>query len=106
MMKNFKNVLMGMVIGGLLVIGVNNLQKVNEIKILREITQSEEGIHLENGDKFTEFTDGSFCITNEENGTYIFQPVDLGDWNYEVDNIKDLENIVKTYLNIKNNGNY
>ena len=58
------------------------------------------------GDQFFELNDGSFYIVNTIKGEYIFQPVDLGDWDVKVDNMEQLENIVATYISMKNTGKY
>lgn len=58
------------------------------------------------GDQFFELSDGSFYIVNTIKGEYIFQPVDLGDWDVHVDNMEQLENIVATYISMKNTGQY
>lgn len=97
-------ILIGMILGGFIV--TNRIQKHNEVKLNRTITQSEEGIHLEEGDVMIELTDGSFAIYNEEKQTYMFQPVELGDWDVPVETMKQLENCIKTYISIKNTGTY
>ena len=66
--------------------------------------QELEGYYLDDGDIVVEFTDGSWAICNQKENNYIFQPVDLGDWDYTVDNTQQLENIIKTYLSMKNTG--
>lgn len=66
--------------------------------------QKLDGYYLEDGDIVVEFTDGSWAISNEKTNFHIFQPVDLGDWDYSLDNAQQLENIIKTYLSMKNTG--
>ena len=67
-------------------------------------TQELEGYYLEAGDTLVELTDGSWAISNIQQNYYVFQPVDLGDWDYSVESPQQLENIIKTYLSIKNTG--
>lgn len=76
-----------------------------EIKVKRVITKSTKDFYLEDGDIATEYTDGSYTIENEKTNTYIFQPATLGDWDYQLKNKEELNNIVGTYLNIQNNVN-
>ncbi len=57
------------------------------------------------GKRLIEFNDGSWCVINEKDDTYIFQPFELGDWDYKLDNIQELENIIKTYYDFNLNSN-
>lgn len=68
--------------------------------------QEYEGFYLEDGDTLIMLSDDSFGIANLQKNTFSFQPVDLGDWDYTVDNQQQFENIIKTYLSMKNNGWY
>ena len=43
-----------------------------------------------------EFQDGSWFVCNDNE--YIFQPVELGDWNYELENKEQLRDIMATYF--------
>lgn len=43
-----------------------------------------------------EFQDGSWFVYNDSE--YIFQPVELGDWNYELENKEQLRDIMATYF--------
>lgn len=45
-----------------------------------------------------EFTDGSWFICSDTENMYIFQPVELGDWDYEVENREELSKIMATYF--------
>lgn len=49
-------------------------------------------------DKVYEFTDGSWFICNNAENEYIFQPIELGDWDYEVKNKEELSKIMATYF--------
>lgn len=51
-------------------------------------------------------TDGSYAIYNGQQENYLFQPVNLGDWDYTVDSPQQLENIIKTYISMKNTGKF
>lgn len=48
-----------------------------------------------------EFQDGSWFVYNDNE--YVFQPVELGDWNYELENKEQLRNIIATYFIYKYN---
>lgn len=43
-----------------------------------------------------EFQDGSWFVCNDNE--YVFQPVELGDWDYELENKEQLRNIMATYF--------
>lgn len=68
--------------------------------------QELDGYYLEDGDMLVELSNGSWAISNHKNNYYVFQAVELGDWDYQVESPKQLENIIKTYLSMKNNGWY
>lgn len=48
--------------------------------------------------KVYEFTDGSWFICNNAENEYVFQPVELGDWDYELENQEQLGKIMATYF--------
>lgn len=54
----------------------------------------------------TDYTDGSWSVINEDKGQYIFQPVDLGDWDYVCKNKEELRNVITSYLSMKNTGTF
>lgn len=88
-----------------IVIGANlNKNEVEKVHITRVEIESQEDVYLEKGEKYIELSDGSFYIYG--NGNYMFQPVDLGDWDYEVETYEQLMNLVNTYLSMKNTGVY
>mgnify|MGYP003275941074 CR=1 FL=1 len=92
---------------GIFVVGVfvgTHVKTNDKIEVKEIVTESREGLYLECSEKYVELTDGSFIIYG--NGNYIFQPVDLGDWNYELESEEDLRNIVLTYKSMKENGNF
>lgn len=102
-----KNLVKGLIFVGVLGLGIligANINKVEKVEVSRILTQSEDGIYIEQGEQYIELSDGSWIIYG--NGNYIFQPVDLGDWDYQVENEQQLENLVKTYISIKNTGKY
>ena len=128
-----KNLLKGLMVAGVfglgVVLGLELNNKVVEkpiekpVEIIEEVyttekvkvvdTYYQEGtdqkygdFYLEDGDTLTLLSDGSWSICNKKSNLYIFQPVDLGDWDYELDNAEQLEKIVKTYISIKNTGSY
>lgn len=68
------------------------------IKIEAILTESTENFHIEKGEYGIELSDGSWASVNLEKNHYEFQPVELGDWSYELENLTQLENVIKTYL--------
>lgn len=48
--------------------------------------------------KVYEFTDGSWFICDNTENEYVFQPVELGDWDYELENQEQLGKIMATYF--------
>ena len=72
------------------------IQETNEGKF--EITKTEYN-------KVYELTDKSWFLIDRENNKYIFQPVELGDWDYELNSEKELKNIIATYFINKYNTN-
>jgi hypothetical protein len=90
----------------LLVASTNN----SKLKIAETYKAEESGqykdFYLEKGDALTKLSNGSWYIANDETNTYIFQAIELGDWDYTFNNIEDLNKCVQTYINIQNAGNY
>lgn len=72
------------------------IQETNEDKF--EITKTEYN-------KVYELTDKSWFLIDKENNKYIFQPVELGDWDYELNSEEELKNIIATYFINKYNTN-
>ena len=64
-------------------------EKINSIKNIEEL----------DGDTIINFTDGSYALYNENNQEYIFQHYELGDWDLELKSAKELEMVIKTFLN-------
>ena len=60
-----------------------------------------ESIEYTNGDTIINFTDGSYALYNEEKKEYIFQHYELGDWDLELNSARELEMVIKTFLNIE-----
>lgn len=52
-----------------------------------------------------ELKDKSWFLIDRENNEYVFQPVELGDWDYEVNSETELKNIIATYFINKYNAN-
>lgn len=72
------------------------IQETNEDKF--EITKTEYN-------KVYELTDKSWFLIDRENNKYIFQTVELGDWDYELNSEEELKNIIATYFINKYNTN-
>lgn len=117
-----KKVIKGLTLGLVLMVGMNIGLVIGKTKAMETIEnrnisvvdtyeqkgnkQVYKGFHLEDGDKLVILSDDSFAICNEKNNTYVFQPVELGDWDYEVKDSQQLENIIKTYISMKNTGTF
>lgn len=52
------------------------------------------------------FNNGSFVYVDEVAGVYSFTPVELGDWDCELQNMEQLQKIVMTYKSIYETGYY
>lgn len=52
-----------------------------------------------------ELKDKSWFLIDKENNKYIFQPVELGDWDYKLNSEEELKNIIATYFINKYNAN-
>lgn len=110
-----KRILTGMILGATLLAGAIGGFEVGahfnrEIKV--EVTQPQKETveverTLQTGDKqITDYTDGSWSIVNHADGEYIFQPVDLGDWDYTCKDEEELNKVIATYLSMKNTGTF
>lgn len=92
-MKDFKSaIIWGMIGLGLasfsLGVNVNELAH-KPVKLKVDLIESKD-------DKVVyTLSDGSFAIIKD--GVYHFQPVNMGDYDYEFNNKKDWENCIKTY---------
>ncbi|MGL6107646.1 hypothetical protein [Romboutsia sp.] len=51
-------------------------------------------------------SNGSTIIASPQVDKYYFIPYEMGEWVYEVDSQRQLENIVKTYISIKGTGKH
>lgn len=69
-------------------------------------TNEEKGIYLNENETYIELSDGSWILCDEVNQKFIFQPVDLGDWDVPCKTKQQLENCVKTYISMKNTGSF
>lgn len=103
MRKLVKILILIIVLGLGVSIGVS-ANKLERVHVARVEYKSQDDVYLEKGEKYIELSDGSYYIYG--NGNYIFQPVDLGDWDYELETYDDLMKVVNTYLSIKNTGMY
>lgn len=52
-----------------------------------------------------ELKDKSWFLIDRENNKYIFQAIELGDWDYELNSEEELKNIIATYFINKYNTN-
>lgn len=98
-MKNkiIKGLILSMTIGLAFTIGKNFDTKEN-IKVENVLYQSTDSFYIEDGEIGIEFTDGSWASVNQDKDIYVFQPISMGDWSYNFDNLEDFEKCVKTYL--------
>lgn len=71
-----------------------------KIKVESVLYESTESFKIEGKEVGIEFSDGSWASVDESNGRYVFQPVGLGDWSMNFDNLEDFKKCVKTYIEI------
>lgn len=62
--------------------------------------------YMEEGDQVFELSNGSWYLINNKTNTYIFQAVELGDWDYTLESEEQLHKLVNTYISMKNTGSY
>lgn len=78
-----------------------------DFKITNILYESSDSFYLDKGEIGIKFTNGSWAIINEEKNTYTFQPVELGDWDYNnFNSIEDFKKCINTYIPIKNTEYY
>ena len=70
--------------------------KTNVVKVSKSWYQND-------GDLIVDLNDGSWIAYNPSKDLYTFQPVNMGDWDYNFDNKEDLEKAVSTYIEVTNN---
>ena len=100
-------------------IGCSNLKMIKntseERKTIREdceVSQKSNKVEVENisyesdGNIIVDFTNGSWCIVNQEKGIYKFQPTEMGDYDYTFNDLVTMQKAIKTYLLIQNEGSY
>lgn len=93
-----------LIAGGIAVkTGAANKEVFKVTNILHESTGD---FKLSAGEIGIEFSNGSWAIINEKDNIYIFQAIELGDYEQTFETLKQLENCIKTYSSIKNNGLY
>lgn len=79
---------------------------ITNILIVIKILSSIDEIDIKNSyENIYIFSDDSWFLLDREKGEYIFQPVELGDWDYEVENEIQLKKIIATYFINKYNMN-
>lgn len=68
-------------------------------EIMEILTESapDKYIYLDTGEKCVLFNDDSYALYNPDTNLYIFQPANLIDWDYTVNDMQQLENIIKSY---------
>lgn len=109
-----KNILKGIVITGLLILSFVSGYKANSIQLEKNNNasarvevekiyyQSSDDFYLEPGEIGVTFTNGSWLLVNDSTMEYIFQPIELGDWDYQANTLDELKKVVSTYLDMKN----
>lgn len=79
---------------------------ITNISIVIKILNSIDEIDIKNSyENIYIFSDDSWFLLDREKGKYVFQPVELGDWDYEVENETQLKKIIATYFINKYNMN-
>ena len=68
-------------------------------EIMEILTESapDKYIYLDTGEKCILFNDDSYALYNPDTNLYIFQPANLIDWDYKLNDMQQLENIIKSY---------
>lgn len=79
-----------------------NRVEAKKVEVEAILTETTGNFHISEGEIGVTFTDGSWISADTINNIYTFQPIDLGDWSLDFDNLQDLENCVKTYLELVN----
>ena len=107
-MKTNKITILTMVIItiGLLIGATQQTNTNNKVTVTNILHESTNDFYLEPNEIGIEFSNGSWAVVNEQTNTYIFQAVELGDYEQEFNNLQDFENCIKTYASIKNTGSY
>ena len=103
-MKTNKITILTMVIITLtLLIGATQQTNANnKVTVTNILYESTNDFYLEPNEIGIEFSDGSWASANLLTNEYTFQPSELGDWSLDFNNLQDLENCIKTYLDNKN----
>lgn len=82
------------------------IERQTKVEVTNILYESTNDFYLEPNEIGIEFNNGSWAIANEQTDTYIFQAIELGDWEQQFNNLNDFENCIKTYTSIKNTGSY
>lgn len=93
-MKNFKNMVIGMLLGLIIAVVVG----------AKEIKAAElDNFYVETTDRVIEvLEDESVVLYDTKEQVYNFYPACLGDWNYSFKNKKELDRAVNTYKELSN----
>lgn len=75
-------------------------------KVTNVLYESTNDFYLEPNEIGIEFSNGSWAVINEQTNTYIFQAIELGDYEQQFNNLQEFENYIKTYASIQNTGSY
>lgn len=79
-------------------------EKKEKIEVAEVLYESTNDFYISEGEIGVTFTDGSWISANPEKNEYTFQPVVLGDYPMEFDNLNDLQYAVSNYISMNNNG--
>ena len=79
------SIIIALILGTIIFIGVRNKRENLFI-----VSINEENVYKLN--------DESIIVVNEKDNVYIFAPVELGDWYYELQNKDELSKIMATYF--------
>lgn len=75
-------------------------------EVTNVLYESTNDFYLEPNEIGIEFSNGSWAVINEQTNTYIFQAIELGDYEQQFNNLQEFENCIKTYASIQNAGSY
>nr|DAX85711.1 MAG TPA: hypothetical protein [Caudoviricetes sp.] len=84
----------------------NTTKAKQTFRVTNILHESTDNFKLSAGEIGIEFSNGSWAIVNEKDNIYIFQAVELGDYEQQFETLEQLKNCIKTYSSIKNNGLY
>ncbi|WP_252225325.1 MULTISPECIES: hypothetical protein [unclassified Clostridium] len=107
-MKRLKSILKGLMILTMAIMTLGSIElnpvqaeEITSVKTIAKFNIVDTYTKSDNS-QITNYSDGSFAYIDTVNNIYEFTPVSLGDWNYNLDNIEDLNNCILSYASCLN----